>query len=129
MLSKILSVQNVCFFNFNQDLIMRNILLLIPILLTLLVFGCDTTQIAQRIDNFRARTNLGDGEIAAGLKEALVSGISKGADQASMRDGYFRNSLIKLGLPPEIKKIEGILKRVGLENVMDQFVENLNRGG
>ena len=45
-----------------------------------------------------------------------------------MRDGYFRNSLIKLGLPPEIKKIEGILKRVGLENVMDQFVENLNRG-
>ena len=61
---------------------MRKILLIIPVLLTLLVFGCDTTQIAQRIDNFRARTNLGDGEIAAGLKEALVSGISKGADQA-----------------------------------------------
>ena len=107
---------------------MRNILLVIPVLLTLFVFGCDTTQIAQRIDDFKARTNLGDGEIAAGLKEALVSGISKGADQASKRDGYFRNALIKLDLPPEIKKIEGLLNRVGLEDVIDQFVENLNRG-
>ncbi len=107
---------------------MRNILLVIPVLLTLFVFGCDTTKIAQRIDDFKARTNLGEGEIAAALKEALVSGISKGADQASKRDGYFRNALIMLDLPPEIKKIEGVLDKIGLTDVKEKFVETLNRG-
>ncbi|MDQ1088952.1 MULTISPECIES: DUF4197 domain-containing protein [unclassified Siphonobacter] len=73
-------------------------------------------------------TGLGSDEIAKGLKEALTVGIRNGSDQASKTDGFFKNSLIKILLPPEIQKAESTLRRIGLGKQVDQFVLTLNRG-
>jgi hypothetical protein len=67
-------------------------------------------------------------EIGEGLKEALISGISKGSDQLSETDGYFKNPQIKIPFPPDVKRVEEKLKQLGLGNEVDRFVMTLNRG-
>jgi hypothetical protein len=67
-------------------------------------------------------------EIAAGLKEALTVGISKGADQVSQSNGYFGNPRIKIPFPEDVQRVENALRRVGLGSEVDKFVLALNRG-
>ncbi|OIN57333.1 DUF4197 domain-containing protein [Arsenicibacter rosenii] len=66
-------------------------------------------------------------EIGQGLKEALKIGVSKGSDQASAVDGYFKNQLIKLAFPPEAQKVEARLRQIGLGPQVDQFILSMNR--
>jgi hypothetical protein len=67
-------------------------------------------------------------EVADGLKEALINGISKGSDLVSQLDGYFKNPEIKIPFPPDVKKVEDRLRQLGLGNEVDKFVLTLNRG-
>ena len=66
--------------------------------------------------------------MSAGLKEALINGISKGSDQVSQLDGYFKNPEIKIPFPPEVKKVENTLRDIGLGGEVDKFIMTLNRG-
>jgi hypothetical protein len=70
---------------------------------------------------------LSSSEIAQGLKEALRVGVDNGANQASAIDGYFKNALLKILLPPEVQRVEGRLRQLGFGRQMDQFVLSLNR--
>lgn len=71
--------------------------------------------------------SLTSGEIANGLKEALRVGVSKGSDQASALDGFFKNQLIKLAFPPEAQRVEARLRQIGLGPQVDQFILSMNR--
>lgn len=73
-------------------------------------------------------TSLTAAQVAEGLKEALVKGISVGADQASKLDGYFKNPQIKIPFPPDVKRVEDKLRQLGLGAEVDKFVMTLNRG-
>ncbi|MFD2569316.1 DUF4197 domain-containing protein [Spirosoma soli] len=66
-------------------------------------------------------------EIASGLKEALQVGISKGADQASATDGYFKNPLLRIAFPPEAQKVASKLRQIGFGAQVDKFELSLNR--
>ena len=70
---------------------------------------------------------LTSGDIAAGLKEALRIGISNGADKASLTDGFFKNSLIKIAFPPEAQKVASTLRQIGLGAQVDKIELSLNR--
>lgn len=67
-------------------------------------------------------------EAASGLKEALVQGISKGADQASKQDGFYLNSLIRIPFPPDAQRVATTLRSIGLGSEVDKFELALNRG-
>jgi len=98
------------------------------------IFGaCTSAQINQTIGE--VNKSLGGGsapltatEVAQGLKEALIKGISTGSDLASRVDGYFKNPEIKIPFPPEVKKVEDRLRQIGLGSEVDKFVMTLNRG-
>ncbi len=66
-------------------------------------------------------------EIAAGLKEALTNGVSKGSDLVSQLDGYYKNPDIKIPFPAEVRQVETSLRQLGLGSEVDKFVESLNR--
>ena len=67
-------------------------------------------------------------EVSKGLKEALDIGISKGADQLSVRDGYFK-SAYKILLPPEARKVTDKLRVIpGFSDVENVILEKINRG-
>jgi hypothetical protein len=66
-------------------------------------------------------------EVASGLKEALTKGVSKGSDEVSKEDGFFKNSEIKIPFPPEVKQVESTLRKMGMDEQVDKFVLSLNR--
>lgn len=98
----------------------------------LILGSCTTTQINQVINDINksagADKPLTTAEVGEGLKEALINGISKGTDQVSQLDGYFKNVEIKIPFPPEVKKVENTLRDIGMGNEVDKFVMTLNRG-
>lgn len=97
-----------------------------------LMVGCSSAQINQALSDANkalgSEQPLTSAEVAEGLKEALIKGISTGSDQASQLDGYFRNPQIKIPFPPDVKKVEDKLRQLGLGNEVDKFVMTLNRG-
>lgn len=96
------------------------------------VVACSSAQINQTLGDINkslgSGTPLSTAEVAEGLKEALIKGISTGSDLASAVDGYFKNPEIKIPFPPEAQKVETKLRQVGLGDQVDKFVLTLNRG-
>lgn len=95
--------------------------------------ACTTAQVSQTISEVNKvltedQQTPTTSEVGEGLKEALVKGISNGADLASALDGYFKNPRIKIPFPPEVKKVEDKLRQIGLGSEVDRFVLTLNRG-
>lgn len=101
-------------------------------LLSSLLIACTSAQINQTLgvvnDTLNSQSSLTKEEVGSGLKEALVKGISKGADQVSQVDGYLKNPKIKIPFPPDVKKVETKLRQLGMGNRVDKFVETLNHG-
>jgi len=58
--------------------------------------ACTVQQINQTIDDYLNNDKLTGDEVASGLKEALIQGITKGSNNASKKDGYLKNTLIKI---------------------------------
>ncbi|GAB3317178.1 DUF4197 domain-containing protein [Hymenobacter humi] len=71
---------------------------------------------------------LSNTEAANGLKEALLQGIGKGADQASQTDGFYLNRLIRIPFPPDAQRVATTLRSIGLGSQVDKFELSLNRG-
>jgi hypothetical protein len=96
--------------------------------------ACTTAQINQTIGDVNKTFGgtpgqpLTTAEVAEGLKEALIKGISTGSDLVSQLDGYFKNPEIKIPFPPEVKKVEDKLRQIGFGGEVDKFVMQLNRG-
>jgi len=82
---------------------------------------------AEQVLNGGTGGSLSNDDIVQGLKEALKVGISNGSSKASALDGYFKNDLIRLAFPPDVKKVEMRLRQIGLGNEVDKFVLSLNR--
>ncbi|MBK8847847.1 MAG: DUF4197 domain-containing protein [Bacteroidetes bacterium] len=71
--------------------------------------------------------NLSNDEVIKGLREALTVGANNGSSKASKTDGFFKNTLIKILMPPEAKNMEAMLRKVGAGKQVDVFVMQLNR--
>src|SRR5690606_12243293 len=101
------------------------------LLLAVFLGACTTAQINQAIGDVQkglGQESLTSADVAEGLKEALIKGISSGSDIVSQLDGYFKNPEIKIPFPLEVKKVEDRLRQIGLGGEVDKFVLTLNRG-
>ncbi|MFD2248062.1 DUF4197 domain-containing protein [Pontibacter ruber] len=95
--------------------------------------ACTVAEVQQTVDGVLAGTTgvtkpVTKDEVASGLRQALEVGITKGANQASQTDGYYKNTLIRIPFPEDVKRVENTLRKVGLGNEVDRFVMTLNRG-
>ncbi len=81
----------------------------------------------QELSNVGSNQNEKD-EVVAALKEALNRGAQKGADALSKEDGFFKNELLKIILPPEAVKVEKTLRSIGLGSQVDEAILSMNRG-
>ncbi|WP_353778112.1 DUF4197 family protein [Winogradskyella sp. 3972H.M.0a.05] len=70
---------------------------------------------------------LSNADIAAGLRQALDFGIDKQVSKLTQKDGFFRNELVKILLPDELKKVDKGLRDIGLGNLADEGLKVLNR--
>ena len=86
--------------------------------------GCET---AKSILGSMENGNLSQQEVAMGLKEALQLGTDSATFRLGLTDGFFKNNMIKILMPPEAVKVENTLRDVGLGNVVDKAVLSMNR--
>lgn len=99
------------------------------ILLCLLVFQLVSCAELQQVVNQlpQGTTGIGNAEIAQGLRDALNLGIEKQVNKLTLKDGFFRNELVKILLPEELKKVDKTLRDIGLGNLADEGLRVLNR--
>lgn len=97
------------------------LLLVLPIFL-----GCaELQQIADQIPSEGGY--ISNAEVAAGLRQALTFGIEKQVTKLTEEDGFFRNELVRITLPPELQKVDHTLREVGLDALADEGLKVLNR--
>ncbi len=68
-----------------------------------------------------------DSTIVSGLKEALSIGTDNAVKNVSRMDGYFGNEMIKILMPEKIQKVAEVLRKVGYQKEVDDFVLSMNR--
>jgi hypothetical protein len=89
-------------------------------------FGCDT---AKSILNSvgTGNGNLSNADVVQGLKEALRVGTDSSTYHLGLLNGFFKDDMIKILMPPEAQKVEKTLRDVGLGSVVDKAVLSMNR--
>ena len=98
---------------------------MMPLMLVCVLFtSCET---AKSILGSMENGNLSRQEVAMGLKEALQVGTDSATFRLGLTDGFFKNNMIKILMPPEAVKVENTLRDVGLGNVVDKAVLSMNR--
>jgi RNA binding exosome subunit len=68
-----------------------------------------------------------DGTVVSGLKEALSLGTENAVKSVSQTDGYFGNKIIKILMPEKIQKVAKVMRKVGYQKEVDDFVLSMNR--
>jgi len=68
-----------------------------------------------------------DNTVASGLKEALSIGTENAVKSVSQTDGYFGNKIIKILMPENIQKVAQVMKKIGYQKEVDDFVLSMNR--
>jgi hypothetical protein len=90
--------------------------------------SCETLQQVATAAGAGTGVGISNTEAAAGIKEALGQGIAKSVLQLNTTDGFFKNALYKVLLPPEAKKIENTLRDLGFNSMVDKAILQINRG-
>jgi hypothetical protein len=72
-------------------------------------------------------SSLSETDIVAALRQALQVGVQNTSGRLNKINGYFGNSLIKILLPPEAKKVETTLRNFGFGAEVDKAILSMNR--
>ncbi|MEM7400668.1 MAG: DUF4197 domain-containing protein [Pseudomonadota bacterium] len=72
-------------------------------------------------------SNLTDGEIASGLKEALEVSSNLVVKQLGTEGGFNADPNIHIPLPSSLKKVQSTLEKVGMSGMLDDLETRLNR--
>ena len=102
---------------------------LVALLCILLVATDASSQI--RISDWLKKipsTGLSEAEAGQGIKEALSQGVLKAVLNLHKTDGFFGSDLYKMLLPPDARRAESGLRRIGLSGQVDRAVLAINRG-
>jgi len=63
----------------------------------------------------------------AGLREALFIGTDNAVASTSRLDGYFKNQMIKILMPDQIRTMASVLGKIGYQKQVDDFILSMNR--
>lgn len=96
-------------------------------LLSIIIVLGSCTELQQVVDQYPSGTTIGNADIAAGLRQALDLGIDKQVSKLTKADGFYKNSLVKIGLPEELKQVDQTLRNIGLGSLADEGIKILNR--
>jgi hypothetical protein len=100
--------------------------------LGILLLSQVTTGIAQnstaiKLPSAINKTVLSNTDIGRGLKEALTIGVNKATQKLSAVDGFYKDPLVKISMPPEAELVSTNLNKIGLAYLVDSVVVSMNR--
>ncbi len=103
---------------------MKTIKRIIFILLVLQFSAC--AELQQVVDSLPQQQGLSNAQIASGLKEALNQGIDKQVSKLMAPDGFYKDQMVRILLPPELKKVDKTLRDLGMGKLADKGIKLLN---
>jgi len=62
-----------------------------------------------------------------GLKEALVRGSHVAVARLGVENGFFGNDRVKIALPPSLRRVEAVMRSIGMDRHADELVLRMNR--
>ncbi len=77
--------------------------------------------------NSSKASSISETEAAQALREALDNGIKNSVDMVSKVDGYLNNPEIKIPFPPDAKRVEDKLRKLGMNKLVDDAVLYINK--
>ena len=92
------------------------------ILVCAFFYGCDV------IRQLPKSTGVTETEAAEGIKEALGQGLTGAILKLNKEDGFFKDAFYKILIPDDAKKVENTLRDIGLGNMVDKAILQINRG-
>ena len=75
----------------------------------------------------KVTAGLSESDIVDGLKQALTKGTRNAVSLLGKEDGFLANPQVKIPMPESLKKVEKGLRKIGQDEVADNFVETMNR--
>ena len=99
----------------------------LKILLFLPLFLISSCAELQQVVNQLPQATVSNADIILGLKQALNIGIDKQVEKLTLKDGFYKNDLVKILLPPELQKVDKTLRDIGLSSLADEGLKVLNR--
>ncbi|MDQ2720718.1 MAG: DUF4197 domain-containing protein [Bacteroidota bacterium] len=87
--------------------------------------GCETAK--NILGSGSGNGNLSNADIVQGLKEALRVGTDSSTYHLGLLNGFYKDDMIKILMPPEAQKVEKTLRNVGMGSVVDKAVLSMNR--
>jgi hypothetical protein len=105
---------------------MKKFFIVLTALMIPLFYSCEEAE------DFIEDLGLTDAEIVAGLKQALTIGSDTAVNIVSKVDGYYKDEVIKILLPPEADIIvdnldSPILQGLGLDQMVENLIFKINR--
>ena len=98
------------------------------VLLIFVVFQLSAcAELQQVVNQLPSGGGITNDQIGGGLKEALNKGITNQVGKLALKDGFFKNDLVKILLPDELKKVDNTLRKIGLSKLADEGLKVLNR--
>src|SRR5882672_8174252 len=106
-----------------------NTLLSASLLSLFLVSGEVSSQFnLSKLLNKISPTAVTEEDAGLGIKEALTQGVTTAVLNLNKKDGFFGSEFYKVLLPPDAKKAEATLRKIGLGSQVDKAVLAINRG-
>ncbi len=62
-----------------------------------------------------------------GLKEALIRGSHSAVTRLGVENGFFGNDRVKIPLPPSLRRLEAVMRSIGMDGHADELVLRMNR--
>lgn len=104
---------------------MKKYILIAFAAVTLSWLSCDTLKSLENSVNTSAP--LSEGDIIAGLKQALEIGTGNAVGVLNKTDGYFGDAMVKILFPPDAQRAADKLRQLGMSKLVDDFVLTMNR--
>lgn len=98
---------------------------IIAVAFVVLLTGC--AELQKVVNQLPQGGVLSQEQIGNGLRQALDNGIKNQVKKLTAKDGFYRNQLVKIVLPEELKAVDKGLRKIGLSNLADEGLKAINR--
>jgi hypothetical protein len=71
--------------------------------------------------------DISDRDAINGLREALTRGSNAAVARLGVENGFFGNDRIKIPLPPSLRRLEAVMRSIGMDGHADELVLRMNR--
>ncbi len=82
---------------------------------------------AKEYTNTSERSSITGDETQSAVKQALELGVKKALSTLGKENGFYKNPLVKIGLPKNVQTAASTLRKAGMGKYVDQFELSMNR--